>query len=213
MLQTTQTEEKLRRENIKGKYKANQTHYEVGKKVRQNKLVACLDKASEQISSGNIDECYEAIGKLLLEVNSKFLPIERADIGVNTEERYKEYEVSKATGGMTGYPIGIMPIDRQTGGMKDVDLFTFLANAVDAISLQFFFPFQILTVCSTSARTCIEGIRRLWTCKCEAHQACSASSGNQTHFRSHTLETRMSIGDEQFYASPNRTSYELTNLW
>ena len=30
-----QTEDKLRRENIKGKMKANQTHYEVGKKVRQ----------------------------------------------------------------------------------------------------------------------------------------------------------------------------------
>ena len=80
------------------------------------------------------------------------------------------------------------------------DLFTFLANAVDAISLQFFFTFQKLKVCSTSARTCIELIHRLWTCKCEAHQACSASSGNPTHFRSHTLETRMSIGDEQFYA-------------
>ena len=25
----------MRRENIKGKYKANQTHYEVGKKVRE----------------------------------------------------------------------------------------------------------------------------------------------------------------------------------
>lgn len=31
----TQTEEKLRRENIKGKTKANKTHYEVGKKVRK----------------------------------------------------------------------------------------------------------------------------------------------------------------------------------
>ncbi len=30
-----QTEEKLRRDNIKGKQKANQTHYEVGKKVRK----------------------------------------------------------------------------------------------------------------------------------------------------------------------------------
>lgn len=29
----TQTEEKLRRENIKGKTKANQTHYQVGAKV------------------------------------------------------------------------------------------------------------------------------------------------------------------------------------
>ncbi len=35
LFRATQTEEKLRRENIKGKSKANQTHYEVGQKVRQ----------------------------------------------------------------------------------------------------------------------------------------------------------------------------------
>jgi len=35
LFRATQTEEKLRRENIHGKAKANQTHYEVGKKVRQ----------------------------------------------------------------------------------------------------------------------------------------------------------------------------------
>ncbi len=35
LFRATQTEEKLRRENIKGKQKANQTHYDVGKKVRQ----------------------------------------------------------------------------------------------------------------------------------------------------------------------------------
>lgn len=35
LFRATQTEEKLRRENVKGKYKANQTHYEVGKKVRE----------------------------------------------------------------------------------------------------------------------------------------------------------------------------------
>lgn len=35
LFRATQTEEKLRRENVKGKPKANQTHYEVGKKVRQ----------------------------------------------------------------------------------------------------------------------------------------------------------------------------------
>lgn len=35
LFRATQTEEKLRRENIKGKNKANQTHFEVGKKVRQ----------------------------------------------------------------------------------------------------------------------------------------------------------------------------------
>ena len=34
LFRATQTEEKLKRENIKGKTKANQTHYEVGKKVR-----------------------------------------------------------------------------------------------------------------------------------------------------------------------------------
>lgn len=35
LFRATQTDEKLRRENIKGKEKANQTHYEVGKAVRQ----------------------------------------------------------------------------------------------------------------------------------------------------------------------------------
>lgn len=35
LFRATQTEEKLRRENIKGKHNANQTHYEVGKKVRE----------------------------------------------------------------------------------------------------------------------------------------------------------------------------------
>ena len=35
LFRATQTEEKLRREGIKGKSAANKTHYEVGAKVRQ----------------------------------------------------------------------------------------------------------------------------------------------------------------------------------
>lgn len=35
LFRATQTDEKLRRENIKGKEAANTAHYEVGKKVRQ----------------------------------------------------------------------------------------------------------------------------------------------------------------------------------
>lgn len=35
LFRTTQTEDKLRRENIKGKENANKTHYQVGKKVRK----------------------------------------------------------------------------------------------------------------------------------------------------------------------------------
>lgn len=35
LFRATQTEEKLRRDNVKGKHNANQTHYEVGDKVRQ----------------------------------------------------------------------------------------------------------------------------------------------------------------------------------
>ncbi len=35
LFRATQTEEKLKRENIRGKTNANQTHYDVGKKVRQ----------------------------------------------------------------------------------------------------------------------------------------------------------------------------------
>lgn len=35
LFRATQTEEKLKRDNIKGKQKANQTHFEIGKKVRK----------------------------------------------------------------------------------------------------------------------------------------------------------------------------------
>ena len=35
LFRATQTEEKLKRDNIKGKHEANKTHYEVGSKVRQ----------------------------------------------------------------------------------------------------------------------------------------------------------------------------------
>ncbi len=35
LFRATQTEEKLRRENIQGKTASNQTHFEVGRKVRQ----------------------------------------------------------------------------------------------------------------------------------------------------------------------------------
>jgi DNA-damage-inducible protein D len=35
LFRATQTEEKLRRDNIKGKQQANKTHYEIGKKVRK----------------------------------------------------------------------------------------------------------------------------------------------------------------------------------
>ena len=35
LFRATQTDEKLRRENISGKEAANQTHFEVGRKVRQ----------------------------------------------------------------------------------------------------------------------------------------------------------------------------------
>lgn len=34
LFRATQTEDKLRREKIKGKQKANQAHFEVGQKVR-----------------------------------------------------------------------------------------------------------------------------------------------------------------------------------
>ena len=35
LTRATQTEDKLKRENVKGKTKANKTHFEVGKKVRK----------------------------------------------------------------------------------------------------------------------------------------------------------------------------------
>ena len=71
LFRATQTEEKLRRENIKGKFKANQTHYEVGKKVREtikelggtmpedmptpNKSLKELKKENKRLKNENLD--------------------------------------------------------------------------------------------------------------------------------------------------------------
>lgn len=102
---------------------------EVRKKIRQNKLVSVLDQIPDKINKGDIDVCYEDLGKLLLEVNTDFTFTEKLDIGKNALQRFDDYQKSKLTGGMTGYSLGIKPIDKQTGGMKDVDLLTFLGRS------------------------------------------------------------------------------------
>ena len=51
LFRATQTEEKLRRENIKGKENANKTHYEVGVKVR--KTIAELGGTVEDLPTPN----------------------------------------------------------------------------------------------------------------------------------------------------------------
>lgn len=102
---------------------------EVRKKIRQNKLVSVLEGAADKINAGNVDSVYTDLTKLLMEVNTEFTFAEKVDIGRQTEERFKEYELNKITGGMTGIPLGILPIDKQTGGVKDMDLYTFLARS------------------------------------------------------------------------------------
>ena len=69
LFRATQTEEKLRRENIKGKTKANQTHYKVGEKVRQTikelggtmpedlpiaESIKCLENKEKKIINKNL---------------------------------------------------------------------------------------------------------------------------------------------------------------
>ena len=102
---------------------------EVRKKIRQNKLVSVLEGAADKINAGNVDSVYTDLTKLLMEVNTEFTFAEKVDIGRQTEERFKEYELNKITGGMTGIPLGILPIDKQTGGVKDMDLYTILARS------------------------------------------------------------------------------------
>lgn len=52
LFRATQTEEKLRREDIRGKDKANQTHFEVGTKVRKNNRGHRRHDAGESSSCG-----------------------------------------------------------------------------------------------------------------------------------------------------------------
>ena len=54
LFRATQTEEKLQRENVKGKLNANQTHHEVGAKVR---------KTIEELG-GTMPEIYRRLRKV-----------------------------------------------------------------------------------------------------------------------------------------------------
>ncbi|GAB6153642.1 DNA damage-inducible protein D [Desulfosporosinus burensis] len=72
LFRATQTEEKLRREKVQGKVKANQTHFEVGSKVRQTikelggtmpeelptprKSIQQLEMAQKKLNAGEVDE-------------------------------------------------------------------------------------------------------------------------------------------------------------
>lgn len=102
---------------------------ELRQKIKHNKLVAALEKVDTLINDREVDKCYNLLEDLITEVNSEFTLKESIDLGSNTEKRYQDYLVSKASGGMTGIPLGIYPIDKQTGGVKEVDLLAFLAKS------------------------------------------------------------------------------------
>lgn len=67
LFRATQAEEKLRRDNIQGKSKANQTHFEVGKKVRQT--IKELDGTMPE----DLPVAEKGVGQLEKEINKKFL--------------------------------------------------------------------------------------------------------------------------------------------
>ena len=62
LFRITQTDDKLRRENIRGKEKANQTHHDVGKKVRQT---------IEELG-GTMPEDLEMPNKSIKEIEGKY---------------------------------------------------------------------------------------------------------------------------------------------
>jgi len=64
LFRATQAEDKLLRENVKGKTKANQIHYEVGKKVRQTIFVNSMsDLFHKAVSDEFIFKVFEVMAK------------------------------------------------------------------------------------------------------------------------------------------------------
>lgn len=102
---------------------------ELRRKIRHNKLVTTLEKIDNLINDRDVDKCYTLLESLISEVNNDFTFTEKVDLGADTEKRFQDYLVNKATGGMTGIPLGIYPLDKQTGGIKEVDLISFLAKS------------------------------------------------------------------------------------
>lgn len=99
---------------------------EVRNMAKHNALVDVVTAVTKDLNDFKADEGYKKIAELLRRVQSDIIMTDTCDIGENTEERYSRYEERKRSGGISGIPIGILPIDKQLGGIKPIDLVTFL---------------------------------------------------------------------------------------
>ena len=73
LFRATQTEEKLRRENIRGKSRANETHYKVGAKVRQT-IRELGGTMPEDLPTAESIKSVENKQKKLIEKETKEIP-------------------------------------------------------------------------------------------------------------------------------------------
>lgn len=99
---------------------------ELRNKVKHNLLVDTFKQVQQDINNLNTDEGIKKLHRLIQKVEAEIILTEACKIGEDTEERFKRYEERKVTGGISGIPIGLLPIDKQLGGVKPLDLITFL---------------------------------------------------------------------------------------
>ena len=99
---------------------------ELRNKVKHNLLRDTILSVQTDINSLNTEEAVKKLQKLIQNIDSEIVLNDTCKIGERTEERFEKYKERQKTGGISGMPIGLLPIDKQIGGVKELDLITFL---------------------------------------------------------------------------------------
>lgn len=99
---------------------------ELRNKVKHNLLRDTILSVQTDINSLNTEEAVKKLQKLIQNIDSEIVLNDTYKIGERTEERFEQYKERQKTGGISGMPIGLLPIDKQIGGVKELDLITFL---------------------------------------------------------------------------------------
>ena len=96
-------------------------------KLKHNTIADCLEEAQEAINEDmDTEKAYSAIKQAVLKVENEIVLGETRKIFEGTEKRWEAYLKRRDSGGITGIPTGIKPLDDMLGGLGITDLITIL---------------------------------------------------------------------------------------
>lgn len=99
---------------------------EVRRKYKHNLIVDAIENVETDIAELDTDSAYKKLRSTLTKIENEAVITDTKKINEDTQSRWDAYEERKKSGGLTGIPTGIIPLDNMTGGLGKTDVDTIL---------------------------------------------------------------------------------------